>query len=43
MWQTPAQQKRERPQGTYTKTELEDLGYKDIKVSVTKPVTRRRR
>lgn len=43
MWQTPAQQRIERPQGTYTKTELEDLGYKDIKVSVTKPVTRRRR
>lgn len=43
MWQTPAQQRIERPQGTYTPTELEDLGYKDIKVSVAKPVTRRRR
>ena len=43
MWQTPMSQIKEKPQGTYTKTELEDLGYADIKVSVTKPVTRRRR
>lgn len=43
MWQTPMSQIREKPKGTYTKTELEDLGYKDIKVSVTKPVARRRR
>lgn len=43
MWQTPMTQIREKLQGTYTKTELEDLGYKDIKVSVAKPVARRRR
>ena len=43
MWQTPMSQIKEKPQGTYTKTELEDLGYANIKISVTKPVTRRRR
>lgn len=43
MWQTQMSQIKEKPQGTFTKTELEDLGYKDIKVSVTKPVARRRR
>lgn len=43
MWQTPMSPIKEKPQGTFTKTELEDLGYADIKVSVTKPVTRRRR
>lgn len=43
MWQTPMSQKREKPQGTYTPTELQDLGYKNIKVTVAKPVSRRRR
>lgn len=43
MWQMPMIPIREKPKGTYTKTELEDLGYKDIKVSVIKPVARRRR
>lgn len=43
MWQTPNSLRREKPQGTYTPTELEDLGYKDIKIKVTTSVTKRRR
>lgn len=47
MWQLPMRQKQQLPKGTYTPTELEDLGYKNtetpIKVNVVKPVSRRRR
>lgn len=47
MWQLPNNQKQGLPQGTYTKTELEDLGYRDretpIKINVVKSVARRRR
>lgn len=47
MWQTPLKQAQGLPKGTYTPTELEDLGYKDlttpIKINVTKSVMNRRR
>lgn len=47
MWQAPMIRKQILPSGRYTKTELEDLGYKDtetpIRVNVTKSVTNRRR
>lgn len=47
MWQTPPIKNQMLPKGTYTKTELEDLGYKDtetpIKVNIVNPITRRRR
>lgn len=47
MWQTPMVIKKTLPKGTYTPTELEDLGYRDtqtpIKVNVTKSVMKRRR
>ena len=34
MWQSPLVAKKEKPKGTYTPTELEDLGYKSINVKV---------
>ena len=34
MWQSPLVAKKEKPKGTYTPTELEDLGYKNINVKV---------
>ena len=34
MWQSPLIAKKEKPKGTYTPTELEDLGYKNINVKV---------
>ena len=47
MWQTPIVKKMRLPSGTYTPTELEDLGYKDtdtpVKINVTKSVMNRRR
>ena len=43
MWQSPLFAKREKPKGTYTPTELEDLGYKNINVTVKKSVRARRR
>ena len=47
MWQLPITQKQSLPKGTYTKTELEDLGYKDIEtpinINIVKPISRRRR
>lgn len=47
MWQAPMTKKITLPKGTYTKTELEDLGYRDIntpaKVNVVHPISRRRR
>ena len=47
MWQLPESMKKQLPKGTYTKTELEDLGYKDvntpINLNVVKSVSRRRR
>lgn len=43
MWQSPLAAKKEKPKGTYTPTELEDLGYRDIKVKVKKSVRARRR
>lgn len=47
MWQTPMVKKMRLPSGTYTPTELEDLGYKDtdtpVKINVTKSVMNRRR
>ena len=43
MWQSPLVAKKEKPKGTYTPTELEDLGYKDIKIQVKKSVRARRR
>lgn len=47
MWQTPNTIRNSLPKGNYTKTELEDLGYKDIntpiRVNVAKPISRRRR
>ena len=36
MWQSPLVAKKEKPKGTYTPTELEDLGYKSINVTVKK-------
>lgn len=47
MWQSPLKMKKSLPKGTYTKTELEDLGYKDIStpinLNIAKSVSRRRR
>lgn len=43
MWQSPLVAKKEKPKGTYTPTELEDLGYKSINVTVKKSVRARRR
>ncbi len=47
MWQLPMTQKQSLPKGTYTKTELEDLGYKNIEtpinINIVKPISRRRR
>ena len=47
MWQAPMIKKGSLPDGYYTPSELEDLGYKDtetpIKVNVTKSVMKRRR
>jgi len=47
MWQIPMRQKKKLPDGYYTETELEDLGYKNIdapiKVNVTKSMMKRRR
>ena len=47
MYQLPKTITRTLPEGRYTKTELEDLGYKDtetpINITVAKPVSRRRR
>lgn len=36
MWQSPLVARKEKPKGTYTPTELEDLGYKSINVTVKK-------
>lgn len=36
MWQSPLVTRKEKPEGTYTPTELEDLGYKSINVTVKK-------
>lgn len=36
MWQSPLVARKEKPKGTYTPTELEDLGYKNINVTVKK-------
>ena len=43
MWQSPLVARKEKPKGTYTPTELEDLGYKSINVTVKKSVRARRR
>ena len=47
MWQLPMNRKKVLPVGTYTKTELEDLGYRDINtpinIGVRRPVSVRRR
>ena len=47
MYQLPNSIQRRLPEGNYTPTELEDLGFKnvnnEIKVSVVKPISRRRR
>lgn len=43
MWQSPLVTRKEKPKGTYTPTELEDLGYKNINVTVKKSVRARRR
>lgn len=47
MYQLPKTIMKTLPEGRYTKTELEDLGYKDtetpLNVTVAKPVSRRRR
>ena len=34
MWQSPLVARKEKPKGTYTPTELEDLGYKNINIKV---------
>ena len=34
MWQSPLLARKEKPKGTYTPTELEDLGYKNINIKV---------
>ena len=36
MWQSPLIARKEKPKGTYTLTELEDLGYKNINITVKK-------
>lgn len=47
MYQLPNIQANKLPEGRYTKTELEDLGYKDIdtpiNITVAKPISKRRR
>lgn len=43
MWQSPLVAKIEKPKGTYTPGELEDLGYKSINIQVKKSVRARRR
>ena len=47
MWQVPMIKKKTLPLGTYTPTELEDLGYKDYSTpkvkGINKPVSSRRR
>lgn len=43
MWQSPLVAKKEKPKGTYTPGELEDLGYKSINIQVKKSVRARRR
>lgn len=47
MYQLPNTISKTLPEGKYTKTELEDLGYKDtetiINVTVAKPISKRRR
>ncbi len=47
MWHNPIVQTKRLPQGTYTPTELEDLGYKTpdipINVHITTPLSKRRR
>ena len=47
MWQLPMQKVRSLPKGIYTRTELEDLGYRDldtpVNVGVVRPVSVRRR
>lgn len=43
MWQSPLVARKEKPKGTYTPTELEDLGYKNINITVKKSVRARRR
>ena len=47
MWQIPMIKKVSLPQGFYTSTELQDLGYKDtetpININVAKPISTRRR
>ena len=44
MWQAPMNRKIIIPEGTYTATELEDLGYKEtIKVNTVKSIRSRRR
>ena len=45
MWNMPATMKKEIPKGTYTPTELEDLGYKNfnVRTNVVSSVFKRRR
>ena len=45
MWNMPAIKKKEIPKGTYTPTELEDLGYKNfnVRTNVVSSVFKRRR
>lgn len=47
MWQNPMIKKQTLPKGTYTETELEDLGYinteTQVNVNIVKPLSRRRR
>ena len=45
MWNMPAIKKKEMPKGTYTPTELEDLGYKNfnVRTNVVSSVFNRRR
>lgn len=45
MWNMPAIKQREKPKGTYTPTELEDLGYKNfnVRTNVVSSVFNRRR
>lgn len=47
MYQLPPSIVQTLPKGTYTKTELEDLGYRDIstpiKTNIVKPISKRRR
>ena len=43
MWQSPLAVRKEKPKGTYTPTELEDLGYKNINVKLNNSIRARRR